>query len=98
MNDIKRKLTSRKLWLALAGVATGVFLALGGDASEIQTVAGSITALASALAYILTEGKIDAAAVRKEKTRGANFSSKGVETRRSCSPEARKGALSVRTR
>lgn len=66
MNDIKRKLTSRKLWLALAGVATGVFLALGGDASEIQTVAGSITALASALAYILTEGKIDAAAVRKE--------------------------------
>ena len=63
---IKRKLTSRKLWLALAGVATGVFLALGGDASEIQTVAGSITALASALAYILTEGKIDAAAVRKE--------------------------------
>lgn len=66
MNDIKRKLTSRKLWLALAGVATGVFLALGGDASEIQTVAGSITALASALAYILTEGKIDAAAVRKK--------------------------------
>ena len=66
MNDIKRKLTSRKLWRALAGVATGVFLALGGDASEIQTVAGSITALASALAYILTEGKIDAAAVRKE--------------------------------
>lgn len=66
MNDIKRKLTSRKLWLALAGVATGVFLALGGDAFEIQTVAGSITALASALAYILTEGKIDAAAVRKE--------------------------------
>ena len=43
-----------------------MFLALGGDASEIQTVAGSITALASALAYILTEGKIDAAAVRKE--------------------------------
>ena len=66
MNDIKRKLTSRKLWLALAGMATGVVLALGGDASEIQTVAGSITALASALAYILTEGKIDAAAVRKE--------------------------------
>jgi len=66
MNDMIRKLTSRKLWLALAGVATGVFLALGGDASEIQTVAGTITALTSAVAYIFTEGKIDAAAVKKE--------------------------------
>lgn len=70
MNDLIRKLTSRKLWLALAGVATGVFLALGGDASEIQTVAGTITALASAVAYILTEGRIDAAAVKKERGNG----------------------------
>mgnify|MGYP006964309058 CR=1 FL=1 len=68
MSDIKRKLASRKLWLAVAGVATGVFLALGGDASEIQTVAGTITALCSAVAYILTEGKIDAAAVKREAT------------------------------
>lgn len=66
MQTILRKLTSRKLWLAVAGVATGVFLALGGDASEVQTVAGTITALASAVAYILAEGRIDAAAVRKE--------------------------------
>lgn len=64
-NDIIRKLMSRKLWLSVAGVATGVAIALGADSTEIQTVAGSITALVSAVTYIWTEGKIDAAAVSK---------------------------------
>ena len=63
MENIIRKLSSRKLWLAIAGVATGVFIALGGEASEIETVAGAITALASAITYIFVEGKVDAAAV-----------------------------------
>ena len=61
--DILKKLTSRKLWLALAGVATGVAVILGVDGSEITTVAGAVTALASVVTYIMTEGKIDAAAV-----------------------------------
>ena len=63
VHDIVRKLTSRKLWLALAGVATGISMALGADASEIQSVAGSVTALVSAAAYIITEGRVDAARV-----------------------------------
>ena len=66
MNEIIRKLTSQKLWLALAGVATGIFLALGGESSEVQTVAGTITALCTTVAYICTEGRIDAAAAKKE--------------------------------
>ena len=60
---ILKKLTSRKLWLALAGVATGIAVILGVDGSEITTVAGAVTALASVITYIMTEGKIDAAAV-----------------------------------
>jgi drug/metabolite transporter (DMT)-like permease len=63
MNNILKKLTSRKLWMAIAGIATGVALALGADASDIQTVAGAVTALVSAVTYILTEGKVDAASV-----------------------------------
>ena len=63
MENIIRKLSSRKLWLAIAGVATGVFIALGGNASEIETVAGAITALASAITYIFVEGRLDAAAI-----------------------------------
>ncbi|MCI8594337.1 MAG: hypothetical protein HFF09_03655 [Oscillospiraceae bacterium] len=63
MNNILRKLTSRKLWMALAGVATGICIALGGDASELQTVAGTVAAVISAVAYVLTEGKVDAEAL-----------------------------------
>ena len=64
MSNFVRKLTSRKLWMAVAGVATGIALALGADASEIQTVTGAVTALVSAVAYIITEGKVDAESVK----------------------------------
>lgn len=64
MSEILRKLTSRKLWLALAGVATGVAMVLGVEGSEITSVAGAVTALASVITYIITEGKVDAAAVK----------------------------------
>lgn len=65
MSSIIRKLSSRKLWLAVAGVATGVAVALGATESEISTVAGAVTAIVSVITYIITEGKIDAAAVKK---------------------------------
>ena len=70
--DILRKLTSRKLWLALAGVATGVAVILGVDGSEISTVAGAVTAVASVITYIITEGKVDAAAVKNEVSENGN--------------------------
>lgn len=65
MKDFLRKLTSRKLWLALAGVATGVAMVLGVDGGEITSVAGAVTALASVITYIITEGKVDAEAVKQ---------------------------------
>lgn len=61
---ILQKLTSRKLWLALAGVATGIAMVLGIDGSEISTVAGAVTALVSVVTYIVTEGKVDAESVK----------------------------------
>lgn len=63
MQEIIRKITSRKLWLAIAGVSTGIAMVLGANASDIQSVAGAITALVSAVTYIITEGKVDAARV-----------------------------------
>lgn len=65
MQTILRKLSSRKLWLAIAGVAAGIAMALGVDTSDITTVAGAITAIVSVATYIVTEGKIDAAAVKR---------------------------------
>lgn len=63
MRTFFQKLKSTKLWCAIAGVAVGVAIALGGDAGTIQTVAGAVTSLVSLVTYIITEGKVDAAAV-----------------------------------
>ena len=65
MKNIIRKITSRKFILALAGIFTGIAMALGIDSSDITTVAGAVTALVSAVAYIIVEGKVDAEAVKK---------------------------------
>lgn len=64
MDTFIRKITSRKLWLAIAGIATGVAMALGASTSEISTVAGAVTAIISVVTYIITEGKIDAEGVK----------------------------------
>ena len=64
MKEVLRTLSSRKLWLAIAGIATGVSIALGADASEVETIAGAITTLISALTYIIVEGRVDAESVK----------------------------------
>lgn len=65
MSEIARKLSSRKLWIAIAGVATGIALALGVNSSEIESVTGAVTAIVSAVAYIMAEAKVDAERVKK---------------------------------
>lgn len=64
MKKILKKLTSRKLWMAIAGVATGIALALGAEATDISTVAGAVTSVVSVAVYIITEGKVDAEGVK----------------------------------
>lgn len=60
MKQFLSKLTSRKLWLALAGVVVGIAITLGVDTTTIETIAGAVTAMASAITYIVVEGRIDA--------------------------------------
>ena len=58
--DWKRKLTSRKLWLAVAGLVSGLVVTFcGAEAGE--TVSGVIMSAASVVAYIIGEGLTDAA-------------------------------------
>lgn len=59
--DWKRKLTSRKLWVAIASLATNIILALGGTESTAVQVTAIIMGGAAVLAYIIGEGLIDAA-------------------------------------
>ena len=63
MEALKRKLSSRKLWAALAGLVTGLAMVFGLDENVITQVSGAIVSVASVVSYIVTEGKVDAAAV-----------------------------------
>lgn len=58
--DWKRKLTSRKLWVAVAGFITGIVLLFTAGATE-ETITGCVMALGSVVAYIVGEGLTDAA-------------------------------------
>lgn len=64
VRTILQKLKSTKLWCAIAGIATGIAIALGADTNDIQIITGAATALISAITYIITEGKVDAASVQ----------------------------------
>jgi hypothetical protein len=63
---IIRKLTSRKLWLAVAGFVSGLIIAFDGDAETAETISGLILQGASVLGFLLAEGLADAANVSKE--------------------------------
>ena len=59
--DIIRKLTSRKLWMAIALFVSGLITAIGKDAGQAETVAGLIMQAAAVIAYIVGEGLVDGA-------------------------------------
>ena len=59
--DIVRKLTSRKLWMAVAGFVAGLIVALGKSQATEETVSGLIMSGASVLGYLLAEGLADSA-------------------------------------
>ena len=58
--DWARKLTSRKLWLALSGLVSGLIVACGGSESWAKEIGGLIMAAASVVGYIVAEGLVDA--------------------------------------
>lgn len=64
--DWKRKLTSRKLWIAVTGLVAGLILAFGGSDGTVETVTGCIMSCASVVGYILGEGLTDAAALKNK--------------------------------
>lgn len=64
METLKRKLSSRKLWAAIAGVVMGIAMVFGLDENVINTMSGAVVAVGSIVAYIAAEGKVDAAHVK----------------------------------
>ena len=57
--DWKRKLTSRKWWVSVAALISGLILAFGGGDKTAQTVSGCIMAGAAVVGYTIGEGLAD---------------------------------------
>ena len=70
--DWKRKLTSRKLWLSVAGFVTGLIIAFGGSEERANTVCGCIMSGAAVIAYTIGEGLADSSNTTKNKEDKSN--------------------------
>lgn len=64
MNKINwaQKLTSRKLWMAVAGLVVGILALFKVDANTTTQISGVVLSLGSVVAYIVGEGLVDASA------------------------------------
>ncbi len=67
--DWKRKLTSRKLGLSVAGFIAGLIMIFGGSQDTADKVSGSIMSGAAVIGYVIGEGLAD----------GGNASNSGSE-------------------
>lgn len=64
--DWKRKLTSRKWWVSVAALVSGLILAFGGGDEVAQTVSGCIMATAAVVGYTIGEGLADGSHSKEE--------------------------------
>ena len=64
--DWKSKLTSRKFWMAVCGLVSGLLLSFRVDEGMVNEVTGCIMAAASVVAYIIGEGLADAAGAQSQ--------------------------------
>ncbi|MCH5195945.1 MAG: hypothetical protein J1F04_01470 [Oscillospiraceae bacterium] len=64
--DWKRKLTSRKLWVAVAGFVAGMIVINNGSQETADKISGAILSGAAVVGYIVGEGLSDAANSGKE--------------------------------
>lgn len=66
MDQLMKKLASRKLWAAIVGVIAGLSMVFGLDENVMNTACGAVVTAASLVTYIVTEGKVDAKAVTQK--------------------------------
>ena len=57
---IFQKLTSRKFWLGITGVVSGLIMMFGVAETDTETISGALLAIGSAVGYMISEGMVDA--------------------------------------
>ena len=60
MIDWKKKLTSRKFWMAVVAFITPLLLAFGVAENDVTQIVAIVMAGADVVAYIIAEGLVDA--------------------------------------
>ncbi len=68
--DWVRKLTSRKLWTAVASFVSMMILATGGTENTATQITALIMAGATVIGYIIGEGLTDAASIKESEKNG----------------------------
>lgn len=63
---LERKITSRKLWLAIAGLTVSVVTLVSGNAELAERVSAIVLAAASVVGYLIAEGLVDSASADKQ--------------------------------
>lgn len=68
MNKInwKQKLSSRKFWTLITAALVAVLICIGADSGSIEKITAMVGAFSAVVAYIMAEGKVDAAAAGKQ--------------------------------
>jgi hypothetical protein len=66
--DWASKLASRKFWVAVVGLVSGILLAFRVDENTVTQISGIIMAAASVVAYILGEAWTDASDAKANNT------------------------------
>jgi hypothetical protein len=57
---IFNKLTSRKFWIGVAGIISGLVIIFGFADSDVETISGAVITIGSAIAYMIAESRVDA--------------------------------------
>ena len=65
--DWKRKLTSRKFWISIAGFVAGMIVIFGGSQDTADKISGSIMSGAAVVGYVVGEGLADGANTGNDK-------------------------------
>ncbi len=66
---MKRKLTSRKLWMSIASFTTMLLIYFGASNTKAEQVAALIMAGASVIGYVVGEGLADSSTEDKHDTK-----------------------------
>lgn len=54
-----QKMTSRKFWVAVASIVTGLILLFGGDEVIAEQISGAVLVFGGAVGYMIAEGIVD---------------------------------------